>query len=148
VFVARFAQMFNAQNFFYCVYYIKDYVDFERSSARGRWYMQNIFANLGLFTFRWIKGGKKNGARQYLIDAYDTLALNSRYDEIMIDDFQQLTQKYRNDRESKKRNFSQIDAEIADLGEMPKKASARTPADRRAKPIDVFDDDDEEMLLR
>ena len=151
VFLSRWKEMFNAQNFFLCVYYMKDYLDFNGSPARGKWYMQNIFTNLGLFTFRWIKAGKKTGeSRQHLLDAYDILALNERYDEIMIDDFQQLTQKYRNAREKRKRDFTQVNTEIVDVdvGEMPSKVVASVPANRRARPLDYFDeegfDDDEE----
>ena len=41
-FIIYLKQKFNVQNFFFCFQYMKDYVDFDGSSDRGRWYMQSI----------------------------------------------------------------------------------------------------------
>jgi hypothetical protein len=143
-FISRFKEMFNSQNFFYCFYYMKEYVDFESSSERGRWYMQNIFVNLGLTTWGWIKDGKGKGeGRNKLLTAYDACALNPHHDEITLDDFTQLTQKYRNQRERKKRDFSQVNCEFVNVDPMPKKATPRRPTDHRSQPFDSLDEGDE-----
>jgi hypothetical protein len=109
----------------------------------GRWYMQSIFVNLSLATWRWILKGKipKGADRDHLLDAYDALALNPKHDDIVLDDFCQLTQRYRNQRERKKRDFSQFNSEFVDVDEMPSKMIPRTFADRRLRPIDDIDND-------
>ena len=143
VFTSRIKGVFNAQNFFFCFYYMKDYIDFERSSDRGRWYMQSVFVNLALATFRWIKGGKLKGEpRERLLAAYDACALNPAHDEITIDDFTQPTQKYRNEKKRKKRDFSQVNKEFVQVGEMPEKTTPCAPADKRA--ITLSSDEDDE----
>jgi hypothetical protein len=142
-FIIYLKQKFNVQNFFFCFQYMKDYVDFDGSSDRGRWYMQSIFVNLSLATWRWILKGKipKGADRDHLLDAYDALALNPKHDDIVLDDFCQLTQRYRNQRERKKRDFSQVNSEFVDVDEMPSKMIPRTFADRRLRPIDDIDND-------
>jgi len=133
--------MFNAQNFFYCFSYMKEYVDFEGSSDRGRWYMQSIFLNLGLATWRWIKSGKGKGEpRDKLLADYDACALNPLHDEITVDDFNQLTQNYRNERERKKRDLPQINGEFIHLGPMPSKSTRRLFTDYRSQPLDSLDE--------
>jgi hypothetical protein len=144
-FISRIEGMFNAQNFFFCFYYMKNYVDFEGSSDRGRWYMQSVFVNLAFATFRWIKGGKLKGEpRERLLTAYDACALNPAHDEITIDDFTQLTKRYRNEKKRKKRDFSQVNKEFVRFGEMPEKTTPRGPADKRAIPLSSDKDDEGE----
>jgi hypothetical protein len=144
VFLPHLKDMFNAQNFFYCFNYMKEYVDFEGSSDRGRWYMKSIFINLGISTFRWIKAGKTKDARDKLLTAYDACALDAHHDDITLDDFQRLTQRYRNQRERKKRDFSEVNREFVELEDMPQKSTPLRPADHRSTPLDKFDESDGE----
>jgi len=103
--------------------------------------MQSIFINLGVATWRWIKSGKDKGEpRDKLLANYDACALNPLHDEITVDDFNQLTQNYRNQRERKKRGFSQINSEFIDVGPMPSKSTRRLFTDYRSQPLDSLDE--------
>ena len=55
VFLFYFEKSFNAQNFYLCFNYMKDYLDFEGTSDRGRWYMRSVLLNLGVTIFRGLK---------------------------------------------------------------------------------------------
>lgn len=110
--------------------------------------MQSVFVNLGLATFRWIKDGKTKGdSRERLLTVYDACALNALHDEITIDDFTQLTQKYRNQRQRKKRDFSEVNRSFVAVEQMPKKDTPCHPVDHRSRPLDSFDETEVETIL-
>jgi len=152
VFLFYFEKSFNAQNFFLCFNYMKDYLDFEGTSDRGRWYMRSVLLNLGVTIFRWIKANKSEDVRKNKVMlAYDMCALNplGMHNGIELDDFQQLTQKYRYQKETKKRDFSAVNAEFVPIESMPGKVP-RGYSDQRSKPLDEFDEEygDEDDGLR
>lgn len=84
----------------------------------------------------------RKGQRRLLRKAayYDACALNALHDEIIIDDFAQLTQKYRNQRQRKKRDFSEVNRSFVTIGQMPKEATPYHPADHRSRPLDSLDE--------
>ena len=58
-----------------------------------------------------------------------------------MEDFTQLTQKYRAKRAHKKRDFTEANENFIDIGDMLAKIALRQPADRRTMPLDEFDDE-------
>lgn len=141
VFLFYLEKSFNAQNFFLCFNYMKDYLDFEGTSDRGRWCMRSVFLNLGATIFRWIKANKSEDVRKNKVMlAYDMCALNPMHNGIELDDFQQLTQKYRYQKETKKRDFSDVNAEFVPIESMPGK-DPRGYSDQRSKLLDEFDEE-------
>src|SRR5712664_5031777 len=85
VFLFHLEKPFNAQNFFLCFNYMKNYLDFEGSSDRGRWYMRSVFLNLGAAIFRWIKASKSEDVRKNKVMlAYDMCALNPMHNGIEL----------------------------------------------------------------
>ena len=141
VFLFHLEKSFNAQNFFLCFNYMKDYLDFEGSSDRGQWYMRSVFLNLGAAIFRWIKASKSEDVRKKKVMlAYDMCALNSMHNGIELDDFQQLTQKYRYQKVTKKRDFAAVNSEFVLIQSMPSK-DPRGYSDQRLKPLEEFDEE-------
>ena len=63
---------------------MRDYIDFEASSDAGKWYMENVYVNLGLEIKHFIDD---DHAREELLLAYDILALNESFDGINKNDF-------------------------------------------------------------
>ena len=101
------AQKFNSQNWAFCFYYMRDYIDFEASSDAGKWYMENIYVNLGLEIKHFIDDDQSRNAREELLLAYDILALNESFDGINKSDFVELTERSRRSQRVKKRNFAE-----------------------------------------
>jgi hypothetical protein len=76
--------------------------------------MRSVFLKLGATIFRWIKADKSEDVRKNKVMlAYGMCALNPMHNGIELDDFQQLTRKYRYHKETKKRDFSAVIAEYA-----------------------------------
>ena len=69
--------------------------------------------------------------REFLAQAYDMCALNPMHNGIELDDFQQLTQKYRYQKETKKRDFAAVNSEFVLIESMPNKDPRRLNTSRR-----------------
>lgn len=55
----------------------------------------DIFVNLGVEARRHINAGLTKDSHARLLDFYDTVALVEDHDDVDIDDFQQLSQRFR-----------------------------------------------------
>jgi hypothetical protein len=117
----RLSQKFNYQNWVFCFYYMKDYIDFEASSNLGKWYMENMYVNLGLETKRYFDAGETKDAREKLLVSYDAWALNEAFDDIDKNDFAELTERYRNAQTKKKRDFAEVNDRFTITRAPPKK---------------------------
>lgn len=124
----RLGSKFNHQNWAFCYYYMKEYVDFEACSDLGKWYMENMYVNLGLEAKRFLNAGETKDAREKLLLAYDALALNEAFDDIDKDDFVEVTERYRHNQKRKKRDFEEVHDRFSVTRAPPKKACvAQTP---------------------
>jgi hypothetical protein len=117
----RLFQKFNYQNWASCFYYMKEYIDFEGGSDLGKWYMENMYVNLGLEVKHFLDAGETKDARDALLLAYDGLALNEAFDDVDKNDFAELTERYRNAQARKKRNFAEANRHFSITRSPPKK---------------------------
>ena len=101
---------------------MKDYIDFEASSNLGKWYMENMYVNLGLETKRYFDAGETKDAREKMLVAYDAWALNEAFDDIDQNDFSELNERYRNAQTKKKRDFAEVNDRFTVTRAPPKKA--------------------------
>lgn len=111
--------LFSATNYFYCFYFIKNYLNVEGSSKLRKQFLKLIFVNLAVCVRKQLKLNNKLtqiGNQDKMLDFYDEVALLLAYDNIDITDFQQLTQKFRNAKASKKRNFAKTQANYISIG--------------------------------
>jgi hypothetical protein len=139
----------NQQNWQHIWVYMKDYVDYENSSELGKWFMKNIYANLGHMACKLvIAGGRKERtadalkAREDILKAWDALALRQEFDEIDIYEFAELSNRVRADREKRKRDFTEVNAQFTTVGgpAPPKRGRPRQPPARRPEG-DIFGGD-------
>lgn len=101
--------LFSATNYFYCFYFIKNYLNVKGSSDLRKQFLKSIFVNLAVRVRKQLKLNNELaqiGNQDKVLDFYDEVALLLAYDNIDITDFQQLTQKFRNAKASKKRDFT------------------------------------------
>ncbi|KAN0068970.1 hypothetical protein V8E54_013139 [Elaphomyces granulatus] len=127
IFKKHLVNLFTSENYFHCFYYIKGHVKFE-SPEMGQYFMRNIFVNMGVEARRHINAGFTKDSRARLLDFYDTVALVEDHDDVDIDDFQQLSQRFREGKESKKkRDLSEATAAFSSIGPKPKKTRPTQP---------------------
>jgi hypothetical protein len=124
----RLGQKFNFQNWAFCFYYMKGYVNFEASSDLGKWYMENMYVNLGLEIKRFIDAHETKAAREKLLLSYDALALNEAFDDIDKNDFSELAERMQR---RKKRDFAEVNDRFSITRAPPKKAPVTQNARER-----------------
>ena len=138
---------FTRENYYHCFYYIKGYIKFE-SPEMGQYFMKSkvllfaqvpinyiltmitkldIFVNMGVEVRRHINAGLTKDSRARLLDFYDTVALVEDHDDVDIDDFQQLSQRFHKEKSKKKRNLSEATAAFSSIGLKPKKTRPTQP---------------------
>jgi hypothetical protein len=67
---------------------------------------------MGVEARRHINAGFTKDSRARLLDFYDTVALVEDHDDVDIDDFQQLSQRFREGKSKKKRDLSEATAAL------------------------------------
>ena len=82
-----------------------------------------VYVNLGLAVRKYIKAGKSADARKVLLNFYDVIALNQDHDDVEINQFEQLTQKYRHKVKTKKKDFETAGECFVSIGQPPPRAS-------------------------
>lgn len=104
-FATKVGKAFTATNYFYCFFFIKNYLNVKGSSSLSKWFLKSIFVNIVVRVRKQqqIKDARKQ-VRDWnkVLDFFDKVALLLVYNNVDIIDFQQLTQKFRNAKESKK----------------------------------------------
>ncbi|KAF1816370.1 hypothetical protein P152DRAFT_454635 [Eremomyces bilateralis CBS 781.70] len=108
----RLESKFNAQNFLFVWYYMKDYIDVDNSAPLGKWFMKNMYVNMGVYVKSWMDENESKDIRERLLQAYDLWALNEAFDDVDKGDFMELSQKFRNERKKKKRDFATINKNV------------------------------------
>lgn len=107
-FATKVGEAFTATNYFHCFFFMKNYLNVEGSSSLGKWFLKSIFVNMAVRVRKWqqIKDAREQvGDWNEVLDFFDEVALLPAHDDVDITDFQQLTQKFRNAKESKKRSL-------------------------------------------
>jgi hypothetical protein len=136
------ANKFTSENYYHCFYYIKGYIKFD-SPEMGQYFMKSkaffylpkcLSTSRGLTGMirylearRHINAGFTKDSRARLLDFYDTVALVEDHDDVDIDDFQQLSQKFRKEKSKKKRDLSEATAAFSSIGPKPKKTRPTQP---------------------
>ena len=100
---------------------MKDYIDFENSSDLAKWFMKNIYANLGAECRTLINvGGRKEPRamveREAVLQAWDAMALRDEFDDIDMTEFAELSSRVRADRERCKRDFTTVNDRFTVIG--------------------------------
>jgi len=103
-----------------------------------------MYVNMCTEAMRFIKANKTADARKELLNAYDAMAVNEAFDEIDYSCFTELSQRYRNERAKKKRDFDQVNARFSITRPPPKKIPVQQPS-RDKRTIDEGNDDEEEQ---
>ena len=138
-FLAKMQEKFNRTNYFLCFPFMKFYLGFEQTSEYGKWYLKQIFSNLVRRVRDWKKNSPRGDSWSNVLEFWDEIALLDVYDGVDLNDFQELSHKYRKAREPKKRDFQATMSSHIMLSPPPKKSKAAP------QPIDdPADLDDEE----
>jgi hypothetical protein len=114
----RLSQNFNFQNWVFCFYYMKGYIDFDGSSDLGKWYMENMYVNLSLEIKRYLDARETKDAREKLLLAYNALALKEAFDDIDKSDFSELAER---PQRRKKRGIAEVNDGFSVTRAPPKK---------------------------
>ena len=141
-FLGKMEEKFNQANYFFCFPFMKFYLGFEQTSEYGKWYLKQIFSNLVCRVRDWKKNNSHGDSWTKVLEYWDEIALLDVYDGVDLNDFQELSHKYRKARESKKRDLQATSSSHFMLAPPPKKLKAAP------KPIDNPADLDDEEPVR
>lgn len=112
---------FTSANYFGCFYFIKNFLNIDSSSKLGKQYLKTIYTNLAVRIRTQKKANKSKDEQEKVIEFQDKVALLKDYDSVDISDFQQLSQTFREKKESKKRDFAATKLNYRSSGLPPKK---------------------------
>ena len=141
-FLGKMQEKFNQTNYFSCFPFMKFYLGFEQTSEYGKWYLKQIFSNLVCRVRDWKKNNSHGDSWTKVLEYWDEIALLDVYDGVDLNDFQELSHKYRKAREPKKRDLQSTSSSHFMLAPPPKKLKAAP------KPIDNPADLDDEEPVR
>ncbi|KAN0068231.1 hypothetical protein V8E54_013801 [Elaphomyces granulatus] len=125
VLLPYFARKFNESNFLFCWYYMDGYLDVDRSSPMGVYFMKNHYANI--CTQVKIATDTENvlpHAHQRLLEFYDELPLAKEYYDVERCDFAELTERYRGQKGSKRKPAHCLAEMYQAIGPPPSKRTA------------------------
>jgi len=109
----------NAQNWAAVFNYIKDYIDLDNSSDLAKWFIKNIYANLGAECRTLVQAGGRKTAeteRKAVLTAWDAMALREEFDNMDISEIAELSNRVRADRERRKRDFTEVKNRFSIVG--------------------------------
>lgn len=89
-FASKVSDVFTATNYFYCFYFIKNYLNVKGSSKLGKQFLKLIFVNLAVRIRKnlLIKEARKQISNQNeVLDFFDKVALLLIYNDVDITDF-------------------------------------------------------------
>ena len=142
-FLGKMQEKFNQNNYFFCFPFMKFYLGFEQTSEYGKWYLQQIFSNLVCRVRDWKKNNSHGDSWTKVLEYWDEIALLDVYDGVDLNDFEQLSHKYRKAREPKKRDLQATSSSHFMLAPPPAKKLKTAP-----EPIDNPADLDDEEPVR
>lgn len=112
---------FTATNYFGYFYFIKNFLNINSSSKLGKQYLKTIYTNLAVRIRTQKKANKSKDKQEKVIEFQNKVALLKDYDSVDISDFQQLSQTFREKKESKKHNFATTKLSYRSSSPLPKK---------------------------
>lgn len=89
-FASKVGNTFTTTNYFYCFYFIKNYLNVKGSSKLGKQFLKSIFVNIAVRIRKnlLIKGARKQISNQNeVLDFFDKVALLLLYNDVDITDF-------------------------------------------------------------
>ncbi|KAI1818906.1 hypothetical protein F4861DRAFT_544562 [Xylaria intraflava] len=101
--------MWSAENFFRVWTYMRGYVEYERSSDLGKYYMKHMFLGLACEVTVWLRHNLKSEAdgramRQDLHDFYFAMPKKEVFADVDKSCFHEIFAHHRNQKRAKKRN--------------------------------------------
>lgn len=112
---------FTSTNYFGYFYFIKNFLNINSSSKLSKQYLKTIYTNLAVRVRAQKKANKSKDKQEKVIEFQDKVTLLKDYDSVDISDFQQLSQTFREKKESKKRNFTTTKLSYRSSSPLPKK---------------------------
>lgn len=151
LFANKIGKTFNSPNFFYCFYFIKNYLNVKGSTPLDKQYLKTIYVNLTIrIRQQYLKPQNKKADNWIkVLNFFNKVALLPAYDDVDLYDFQQLTSTFRTKKESKKRDFVATQQSYISIALLLKKdaplvlSNVRTSKDANA--IDDDDNDDDKL---
>ncbi|KAI1001663.1 hypothetical protein K3495_g6542 [Podosphaera aphanis] len=144
-FVEKVALTFNSANYLACFYFMKNSVNIDGCSPSGIWYLKTIHIMINRVR-KWMLAGSNKYKWNQVLDFLDEVALLPAHDDIDMDDFQQLSQQFREAKEARKRDFAATQGVYIPLGSPPAKRAAPPVWDERTGDPDIDDDNEEEEI--
>ncbi|SMR42023.1 unnamed protein product [Zymoseptoria tritici ST99CH_1A5] len=111
---------FDTEQYFSVFDFMRDFINFEGSSKLGKWYMQNVFINL-VVRVRKCMADADADSWQNVLNFFDGVALVKAHDTVDMTAFQQLTEKFRDEKELQHRRIAATRHTFISRGSAPQK---------------------------